>query len=55
MGFGVLPAEIAEPLIGERKLALLNQGRAYKMQFALVWFPRKEMPDYFREIIQMIK
>jgi len=55
MGFGVLPAEIAEPMIGERKLALLNQGRAYKMHFALAWYPRKEMPDYFREIVQMIK
>jgi DNA-binding transcriptional LysR family regulator len=55
MGFGVLPAEIAEPMIGEGKLTLLNQGRSYKLHFALAWYPRKEMPDYFREIIQMIK
>jgi DNA-binding transcriptional LysR family regulator len=55
LGFGVLPKEIAEPLIHEGKLVSLNQGRSYKIPFALAWYPRKEMPDYFREIIQMIK
>ena len=55
LGFGVLPREIAEPMINEGKLALLNQGRSYKMHFALAWYPRKEMPDYFREIVQAIK
>jgi DNA-binding transcriptional LysR family regulator len=55
LGFGVLPREIAEPMISEGKLALLNQGRTYKMHFALAWYPRKEMPDYFREIVLAIK
>jgi DNA-binding transcriptional LysR family regulator len=55
LGFGVLPREIAEPLIQENKLAVLNQGRANKIPFALAWYPRKEMPDYFREIIRMVK
>jgi DNA-binding transcriptional LysR family regulator len=55
LGFGVLPKEIAEPLINEGKLASLNQGRAYKIPFALAWYPRREMPDYFREIVQIIK
>ena len=55
LGFGVLPREIAEPLIGEGKLALLNQGRSHKIPFALAWYPRKEMPAYFREIVQIIK
>ena len=55
LGFGVLPKEIAEPLIEEGKLAALNQGRSYKIPFALAWYPRREMPDYFREIIQAIK
>jgi LysR family transcriptional regulator, chromosome initiation inhibitor len=35
LGFGVLPKEIAEPLINESKLAPLNQGRSYKIPFAL--------------------
>jgi DNA-binding transcriptional LysR family regulator len=55
LGFGVLPREIAEPMIGEGKLALLNQGRTYRMHFALAWYPRKEMPDYFRAMVQAIK
>jgi hypothetical protein len=42
-------------LIHEGKLAPLNQGRSHKIPFALAWYPRSEMPDYFREIIQMIK
>ena len=55
LGFGVLPKEIAEPLIVENKLTALNQGRSYKIPFALAWYPRKEMPDYFREVVRMIR
>jgi LysR family transcriptional regulator, chromosome initiation inhibitor len=55
LGFGVLPKEVAEPLIRQNSLATLNQGRSYKIPFALAWYPRKEMPDYFKEIVQMIK
>jgi DNA-binding transcriptional LysR family regulator len=55
LGFGVLPKEIAEPLVNENRLAFLNQGRSYKVPFALAWYPRREMPDYFREIVRMIK
>jgi DNA-binding transcriptional LysR family regulator len=55
LGFGVLPREIAEPLIRERKLTALNQGRSYEIPFALAWYPRQEMPDYFRDIVRLIK
>ena len=55
LGVGVLPKEIAEPLIQEGKLVALNQGRTHKIPFALAWYPRKEMPDYFREIIRLVK
>jgi DNA-binding transcriptional LysR family regulator len=55
LGFGVLPKEIAEPLLAQNRLTALNQGRCYKIPFALAWYPRREMPDYFREIIRMIK
>ena len=54
-GFGVLPKEIAEPMIRDNKLVTLNQGRTYKIAFALAWYPRKEMPDYFRELIRVIR
>jgi DNA-binding transcriptional LysR family regulator len=55
LGFGVLPREVAEPLLREGKLATLNQGRSHKIPFALAWYPRREMPDYFREVVRMIK
>ncbi len=55
LGFGVLPKEVAEGLISANKLTALNQGRSYRIPFALAWYPRKEMPDYFKEIVQMIK
>jgi len=55
LGFGVLPKEIADPLIAEKRLACLNQGRSYKIAFALAWYPRREMPDYFREVVRMIR
>jgi len=55
LGFGVLPKEIAEQLIREQKLAALNQGRSHKIPFALAWYPRREMPDYFRELVRIIK
>jgi len=55
LGFGVLPREIAERLIDENKLSPLNQGRSYKIAYALAWYPRREMPDYFREIVRTIK
>ena len=54
LGFGVLPKEIAEPLIAGGRLVSLNQGRSHKIPFALAWYPRREMPDYFREIVKMI-
>lgn len=55
LGFGVLPREIAEPLIRQRTLAALNQGRPYQIPFALAWYPRPEMPEYFRDIVRLIK
>jgi len=55
LGFGVLPREIAEPLITAGTLVSLNQGRTYKVPFALAWYPRKEMPEYFREIVKLVR
>jgi len=51
LGFGVLPREIAEPLVNDQRLAVLNHGRSYRIAFALAWYPGSEMPDYFRAII----
>jgi DNA-binding transcriptional LysR family regulator len=55
LGFGVLSREIAAPLIKDGKLVSLNQGRTHNIPFALAWYPRTEMPDYFREIVRLVK
>ena len=55
LGFGVLPREVADPLVAERKLVTLNGGRSFRIPFALAWYPRREMPEYFRDIVRMIK
>ncbi len=55
IGFGILSKEIAEPFLNEGKLIKLNQGKTMKDPLALAWFPRTEMPLYFREIIKSIK
>jgi LysR family transcriptional regulator (chromosome initiation inhibitor) len=54
VGFGILPKELAKPLVDEGKLVLLNGGRSLKVKMALAWYPRTEMPDYFREIVKSI-
>lgn len=54
-GFGLLSKEIAAPLLQEKKLIELNHGKALKDELALAWYPRPEMPLYFKEIIKAIK
>lgn len=54
-GFGLLSKEIATPLLNENKLIGLNGGRSLKDELALAWYPRPEMPVYFKEIIKAIK
>lgn len=53
-GFGILPRELADPLIEAGKLMVLNGNKAVKVKMALAWYPRSEMPDYFKEIIRSI-
>lgn len=54
-GFALLPVDLALPYIQQKKLITLNEGKAFKIPFALAWYPRPEMPAYFKELIQAIK
>jgi LysR family transcriptional regulator (chromosome initiation inhibitor) len=54
-GFGVLAREIAAPLLKEGRLVALNEGRSMKVRFALAWYPRDEMPKYFKDVIAAIR
>jgi DNA-binding transcriptional LysR family regulator len=54
-GIGILSREISEPFIESGQLIKLNHGKAMKDPVALAWYPRTEMPVYFKEIIKAIK
>lgn len=54
VGFGILPKELALPMVKDGKLVVLNNNRSVKVKMALAWYPRKDMPDYFREVVKSI-
>jgi LysR family transcriptional regulator (chromosome initiation inhibitor) len=54
-GYSVLSEDFAALLINSQRLANIAPGKTLKVQFALAWYPRREMPDYFRELIRNIK
>jgi DNA-binding transcriptional LysR family regulator len=54
-GYSVLAEEFAAPLLADGALVALNAGRGYKVEHALAWYPRPEMPDYFAAVIREIR
>lgn len=55
VGFGLLSKEIATPLLAKGELIKLNEGRALKDELALAWYPRSQMPAYFKEIVRSLR
>jgi LysR family transcriptional regulator (chromosome initiation inhibitor) len=56
LGFAALPRELAEPLLESGDLIQIHKsGKPLKTEMALVWYPRREMPDYFKEIVKSLK
>jgi LysR family transcriptional regulator, chromosome initiation inhibitor len=53
-GYSVLSKRFLEPYIKDKKLVQLMTGSFSKLDFALAWYPRHEMPKYFRKIIDLI-
>lgn len=54
-GFGTLTQEIAKPHLDSGKLITLNGGTPVEDALALAWYPRHEMPEYFRAIVDSIR
>ena len=54
-GYSVLAEEFAAKLLESGELVALNAGKSYKVEHALAWYPRPEMPDYFSALIREIK
>lgn len=55
VGFGTLAESIARPFLERGELIAINRGRALEDPLALVWYPRTQMPDYFKDLIRAIK
>lgn len=55
VGFGTLTHEIAKPHIESGDLIALNGGAAMEAELALAWYPRPEVPAYFKAIVGALK
>lgn len=55
IGYGTLTLEVAEKDLKSGHLIALNQKQVFESPQALAWYPRKEMPKYFRFLIDIIK
>jgi LysR family transcriptional regulator, chromosome initiation inhibitor len=53
-GYSVLSKNFVEPYIKRKELVDLTPGKTSKIDFVLAWYPRREMPKYFKELIRLI-
>lgn len=53
-GYSVLSTDFAKLLIEQGRLVEINPGKALMLEFALAWYPRHEMPQYFAALIKEI-
>ncbi len=54
LGYTVLPEDFAQPRLAAGSLVDLCPGRWLDQEIALAWYPRHEMPTYFRRLIDAI-
>ena len=55
VGYGTLTKEIAEPFLNSGRLIVLNGGQSMQDSAILAWYPRREMPAYFRDLVAAIR
>lgn len=53
-GYTVLSEDFAKDLIIKKQLTEINPGKKLELEFALAWYPRHEMPEYFADLIKAI-
>ncbi len=54
IGYGALTQEVAATDIAAGGLVVLNQKKVFDDPQALAWYPRREMPRYFKRIIECV-
>jgi DNA-binding transcriptional LysR family regulator len=55
IGYGTLTQEVAKPYLEKGELILLNGGAVMEDPLALAWYPRPQMPEYFKAILDSIR
>ncbi len=54
IGYSALAEQFAEPLVKKNQLVKLSAKYFYDFKWALAWYPRHEMPSYFRSIVDSL-
>ncbi len=54
-GFSGLAKNFAKPFLDRKEIVDINPGKTLKIDFALAWYPRPQMPTYLKDIISSIK
>ena len=54
-GYSVLVEDFAKSMLADGRLVDLCPGRHLDQWFALAWYPRQEMPGYFRALVDAVK
>ncbi|MFZ3231761.1 MAG: LysR family transcriptional regulator [Pseudobdellovibrio sp.] len=54
VGYSVLSEEFAAPLVKKNQLIQLADDYFFDFKIALAWYPRHEMPEYFRAIVKAL-
>jgi LysR family transcriptional regulator, chromosome initiation inhibitor len=54
-GFGTLTQDIAKPYLESGELIVLNRGNFFEEPMALIWYPRPQMPKYFKAVIAAVR
>lgn len=54
VGYGVLTQEFSREYIARKDIVVLNDGQIFEEDMALIWYPRSEPPDYFKDLITAI-
>jgi LysR family transcriptional regulator (chromosome initiation inhibitor) len=55
VGFGTLTREVAKPYLDSGELIQLGQSRVLEEPLALIWYPRPQMPKYFKAVLDAIR
>jgi LysR family transcriptional regulator, chromosome initiation inhibitor len=55
LGYSVLSEEFSMPFIKKGLLVNLCPDKFFDYKLALAWYPRKQMPNSFRDLVKLIK